>query len=81
MHDAHEKLYSHLSFTYQVMDVFHDGIHGFLFVYNLGNHRYTSEEKQAFHQISSVCISHLQPQTRSTNILKLHCMTCKTEYY
>ena len=33
------------------MDVFDEEIDGFLFVYNMGNPRFTAEEKEAFQQI------------------------------
>ena len=38
----------------QVLDTFKDGIHGFLFVFNMGNPRFTQEEKDAFDEIEQV---------------------------
>ena len=38
----------------QVLDTFKDGIHGFLFVFNMGNPRFTQEERDAFDEIEKV---------------------------
>ena len=38
------------------MDKFSDGIHGFLFVYNISNPRFTKEEEGAFKMMKEVCL-------------------------
>ena len=39
-----------------MVESFSDGIHGFLFLFNIGNPRFTEEEKEAFQQIENVIV-------------------------